>query len=115
MTNKHSTFTLRRALFAEGPVAIPTPRNQSLHFVNRNPAKPVKTSHQENFNRYTFRVSGFVLANPEPKRDLRFLASVPLAAVAAPCFLASRSYSPHFLSPAEILITEPRLEMAAND
>jgi hypothetical protein len=55
-------------LDASGP--MPTLRDQSLHFANRNPAKSMKTSHGRNFNRYTFRVSGFVLVNPESKKDL---------------------------------------------
>src|SRR5580658_2758874 len=32
------------------------PSHQSLHFENENPAKPMKTSHGKNFNRYTFTV-----------------------------------------------------------
>jgi hypothetical protein len=37
-----------------GPAS--TLRDQSLHFANRNPAKSTKTSHEQNFNRYTFTV-----------------------------------------------------------
>jgi hypothetical protein len=35
--------------------AIPAPRNQSLHFANRNLPNPLKTSGEKKFNRYTFR------------------------------------------------------------
>jgi hypothetical protein len=35
--------------------ATPTPRNQSLHFANRNRPNSMKTSAEEKFNRYTFR------------------------------------------------------------
>jgi hypothetical protein len=34
---------------------LPTPRNQSLHFANRNRPNSLKTSAEKKFNRYTFR------------------------------------------------------------
>jgi hypothetical protein len=34
---------------------LPTPRNRSLHFANRNRPNSMKTSAEEKFNRYTFR------------------------------------------------------------
>ena len=39
------------------PLIIPTLRDQSLHFANRNPAKSMKTGHEKKFNRYKNRLS----------------------------------------------------------
>jgi hypothetical protein len=62
-------------------LAVPILRDQSLHFANRNPTKSMKTSHGKNFNRYTFRVSGFVPtlrdANLEPRRVSGFVLANP--------------------------------------
>jgi hypothetical protein len=93
------------ALDASGPT--PTLRDQSLHFANRNPAKSMKTSHVKNSNRYTFRVSGFVLANPELERTSANSVTLwhPEASDA----------SPHLLPRPRILITKTRLEIDAND
>ena len=62
---------------------------QSLHFANRNPANPMKTSRLKNFNRYTFtgvRAARFASLTARPS----LLASVPLASLLGPEHLGSQ-------------------------
>src|SRR5208282_35383 len=76
MTNKHSAFTLRRSFFDEGP--LPTLRDQSLHFANRNSRNPQKIKASSLIQ--SLQLSGF---------QGLYLQTLSLKGTSVPCLLAS--------------------------